>query len=102
MSTIIAAEYKGKAENIWNDVEDAEELRKRLRQLPGYGEEKTEIFKMVAKSSSEKPLAPKRVNKKSLSGFFVLSHLGGSNSGPARYECAALPTELRWPKVALF
>lgn len=40
MSTIIAAEYKGKAENIWNDVEDAEELRKRLRKLPGYGEEK--------------------------------------------------------------
>jgi len=44
MCTIIAAEYKGKAENIWNDVEDAEELRKRLRKLPGYGEEKTEIF----------------------------------------------------------
>ena len=44
MSTIIAAEYKGKAENIWKDVVDAEELRKRLRKLPGYGEEKTEIF----------------------------------------------------------
>jgi uncharacterized HhH-GPD family protein len=44
MSTIIAAEYKGKAENIWKDVADAEELRKRLRKLPGYGEEKTEIF----------------------------------------------------------
>lgn len=28
-------------------------------------EEQAEIFKMVAKSSSEKPLAPKRVNKKS-------------------------------------
>jgi uncharacterized HhH-GPD family protein len=36
MSTIIAAEYKGKAENIWNDVEDAEELRARLRKLPGW------------------------------------------------------------------
>ena len=24
-----------------------------------------------------------------------LSHLGGSNSGPTRYECVALPTELR-------
>ncbi|MEY3699982.1 MAG: hypothetical protein RIT16_342, partial [Actinomycetota bacterium] len=44
MCAIIAAEYKGKAENIWKDVEDAEELRKRLRKLPGYGEEKTEIF----------------------------------------------------------
>jgi hypothetical protein len=44
MSAIIAAEYKGKAENIWKDVDDAEELRARLRKLPGYGEEKTEIF----------------------------------------------------------
>jgi uncharacterized HhH-GPD family protein len=44
MSAIIAVEYKGKAENIWKDVEDAEELRARLRKLPGYGEEKTEIF----------------------------------------------------------
>lgn len=44
MCVIISAEYKGKAENIWNNVEDAEELRKRLRKLPGYGEEKTEIF----------------------------------------------------------
>ena len=24
------------------------------------------------------------------------SHLRGSNSGPLRYECNALPTELRW------
>ena len=30
------------------------------------------------------------------SGLF-LSHSPGSNWRPARYECAALPTELKWP-----
>jgi uncharacterized HhH-GPD family protein len=44
MSEIIAEKYKGKGANIWKDVDDAEELRRRLRELPGYGEEKTEIF----------------------------------------------------------
>ncbi len=27
---------------------------------------------------------------------FTRSHLAGSNCGPLRYECNALPTELRW------
>jgi uncharacterized HhH-GPD family protein len=44
MCVILAADYKGKGSNVWKKIEDAEELRKRLRQLPGYGEEKTEIF----------------------------------------------------------
>ena len=44
MCVILDADYKGKGSNVWKKIEDAEELRKRLRQLPGYGEEKTEIF----------------------------------------------------------
>lgn len=44
MCEIIAETYKGKGANIWKDVNDAEELRCRLRDLPGFGEEKTEIF----------------------------------------------------------
>jgi len=44
MCEIIAEKYKGKGANIWKDLDDAEELRRRLRELPGYGEEKTEIF----------------------------------------------------------
>lgn len=40
MCVILTAEYKGKGSNVWKKIEDAEELRKRLRQLPGYGEEK--------------------------------------------------------------
>ncbi|KRO61827.1 MAG: Fe-S cluster assembly protein HesB, partial [Acidimicrobiia bacterium BACL6 MAG-121220-bin61] len=44
MCVILTTEYKGKGSNVWKKIENAEELRKRLRQLPGYGEEKTEIF----------------------------------------------------------
>lgn len=44
MCAIIAAEYKNKGDNIWKDVSDASELFERLRRLPGYGEEKAQIF----------------------------------------------------------
>jgi uncharacterized HhH-GPD family protein len=44
MCTIIAEDYKGKGANVWKGVEDAAELTARLRKLPGYGAEKTEIF----------------------------------------------------------
>ncbi len=44
MCAIIAADYKGKGANVWKDVADAAELTKRLRTLPGFGAEKTEIF----------------------------------------------------------
>jgi uncharacterized HhH-GPD family protein len=41
---VLADKYKGKAENIWRDVDDADELFRRLREFPGYGEEKAQIF----------------------------------------------------------
>ena len=41
---IVADEYAGKGSNIWKGVTDATELKRRLRTLPGYGEEKAEIF----------------------------------------------------------
>lgn len=44
LCTVIAQEYHGDAEKVWDDVADADELRTRLRALPGYGEEKTKIF----------------------------------------------------------
>jgi len=44
MCTIIADDYKGKGANVWKGIEDAAELTARLRKLPGYGAEKTEIF----------------------------------------------------------
>lgn len=41
---LVVADYDGDASRIWTDVASAEELRERLRALPGYGEEKTAIF----------------------------------------------------------
>ena len=40
----LVAEYKGNAANIWKGVDDADEVYRRLRALPGYGEEKSKIF----------------------------------------------------------
>lgn len=44
MCAIIASKYKNKGENIWKDVSSGEELFLRLRELPGFGEEKAQIF----------------------------------------------------------
>jgi uncharacterized HhH-GPD family protein len=44
MCQIIATDYGNKGENIWSDVTDASVLFERLRKLPGYGEEKAQIF----------------------------------------------------------
>jgi uncharacterized HhH-GPD family protein len=44
MCVTIANSYKGKGANVWAGVDDAEELLRRLRALPGYGEEKAQIF----------------------------------------------------------
>lgn len=33
----LVADYKGNAANIWNGVDDADEVYRRLRALPGYG-----------------------------------------------------------------
>jgi uncharacterized HhH-GPD family protein len=40
----LVADYQGKAANIWKGVDDADEVYRRLRALPGYGEEKSKIF----------------------------------------------------------
>jgi uncharacterized HhH-GPD family protein len=53
---IIATQYKNKGENIWAGVADAQELTARLRVLPGYGEEKAQIFiALLAKRMGVKP-----------------------------------------------
>jgi len=41
---ILATTYGGKGENTWADVKTGAELFERLRTLPGYGEEKAQIF----------------------------------------------------------
>jgi uncharacterized HhH-GPD family protein len=41
---IITTQYENKGENIWAGITDARELTARLRVLPGFGEEKAQIF----------------------------------------------------------
>ena len=36
--------YDGEPARIWADVDDGAELRRRLRELPGYGEQKVKVF----------------------------------------------------------
>ena len=40
----LTARYGGKADNVWKGVRTGDELYARLRELPGYGEEKAKIF----------------------------------------------------------
>jgi uncharacterized HhH-GPD family protein len=40
----LVADYEGNAANIWKGVDDAAEVYRRLRALPGYGDEKSKIF----------------------------------------------------------
>ena len=44
---VLVEDYGGDAGAIWSDEPDAIELHRRLRALPGYGEEKTKIFMAI-------------------------------------------------------
>lgn len=62
LCTIIASTYKGKGANVWAGVNDAEELFTRLRALPGYGQEKSQIFvALLGKRFGVRPKGWKKV-----------------------------------------
>jgi uncharacterized HhH-GPD family protein len=44
MCQIIVDEYKGKASNVWRTAKTGDELLRRVRALPGFGEQKARIF----------------------------------------------------------
>ncbi len=44
LCAVLVARYGGRAEGVWAGVADAEELYRRLRELPGFGDEKARIF----------------------------------------------------------
>jgi uncharacterized HhH-GPD family protein len=44
LALALVASYGGDAAQVWTDVRTGTELHDRLRQLPGFGPEKTEIF----------------------------------------------------------
>jgi uncharacterized HhH-GPD family protein len=41
---VVADQYDGDAANLWTGVASGKELLRRLRALPGYGDEKSKIF----------------------------------------------------------
>jgi uncharacterized HhH-GPD family protein len=52
----LVADYEGDATNIWVDVDNGADLYDRLRDLPGYGDEKTKIFiAILAKTQGVAP-----------------------------------------------
>jgi uncharacterized HhH-GPD family protein len=44
MCRVIADDYDNDAANVWTGVTDASELLKRIKGLPGFGEQKAQIF----------------------------------------------------------
>ena len=56
LCTVITERFGGDAAAIWTDVDSAEVLVERLRALPGFGEEKTQIF--IALLAKTQGIAP--------------------------------------------
>jgi uncharacterized HhH-GPD family protein len=56
LCTVIAEQYGGDGANVWTGVATGDELYRRLRALPGYGEEKSRIFvAILAKTQGVAP-----------------------------------------------
>jgi len=54
--TMLVDDYKGNASNIWKNAESGDELFRRLKALPGYGDEKSKIFiAILAKTQDVAP-----------------------------------------------
>jgi len=56
LAVVITEEYGGRAETLWTTATTGDELYRRLRQLPGYGDEKARIFlALLAKRFAVRP-----------------------------------------------
>lgn len=56
LCTVLVAEYRANAANLWKGIESGDELYRRLRALPGYGDEKSKIFvAILAKTQGVRP-----------------------------------------------
>jgi uncharacterized HhH-GPD family protein len=47
LSALVADRYDGRAERIWTDAADADDLRRRIAELPGFGEMKIKALGSV-------------------------------------------------------
>ena len=56
LARIVEQEYDGRAERLWSEAGDAEELNRRLLALPGFGKQKARIFvALLAKQLGVRP-----------------------------------------------
>ena len=56
LSRIVTEEYDGVASRIWTGATDAKDLMKRMQALPGFGQQKAQIFvALLAKQLDVKP-----------------------------------------------
>ena len=52
----LVEDYDGNARNIWSDAASGREIHRRLKALPGYGDEKSKIFiAILAKTQGVRP-----------------------------------------------
>ena len=62
LCAVVADEYGGRAERVWGDARDPDDLRRRLESLPGFGEMKvTSLAAVLAKRlgvEAAQPLVP--------------------------------------------
>ena len=62
LSRIVTEEYDGDASRIWTGAADAQDLMKRMLALPGFGQQKAQIFvALLAKQLDVKPEGWERV-----------------------------------------
>lgn len=47
IAKIVAEQYDGNAANLWNDDADFSEIKKRVKALPGFGDQKSEKMRYV-------------------------------------------------------
>ncbi|HXW35200.1 MAG TPA: HhH-GPD-type base excision DNA repair protein [Acidimicrobiales bacterium] len=63
LCALIVEHYGGRAERIWSPVPSADELIRRLRELPGFGEQKAKIFMaLLGKQLGVRPEGWKRLS----------------------------------------
>ena len=56
LAAVVRDDYDGRAEAIWQDASDADDLLARLRALPGFGDQKARIFAaLVGKQLGVRP-----------------------------------------------
>ena len=56
LATIVADEYDGQADRLWNEADSGREVLRRLQALPGFGKQKAQIFTaLLAKQLGVRP-----------------------------------------------